>query len=224
MKENIYDFRFDAETIENGLHRSAIGGLWEEMGRKQLDFMIGQGLKPSDDFLDLGCGCLRGGVHFIQYLDANKYYGFDINQSLLDAGYDVELARLGLQEKFPRSHLLANDGFRLGGFKKQYKSALDLSLFSHLTINSIRACLFEVSKVMDKGGRFYSTAFLVPNNHNLEFPAPQSEDIITYMDRDPYHYLLDDMIWLGSQASFDVQLLNEFKHPRNQKMLVFIRR
>jgi len=69
MKENIYDYRFDANAVSEGLHRSAIGGRWGELGAMQLTFMQRQGLKPEHDLLDLGCGCLRGGVHFVRYLE-----------------------------------------------------------------------------------------------------------------------------------------------------------
>lgn len=50
-------------------NRGSVGGLWEEMGQRQLEFLVEQGLGPCDDLLDVGCGSLRGGVHFIRYLE-----------------------------------------------------------------------------------------------------------------------------------------------------------
>ena len=46
-------------------HREAVGGLWEEMRRLQFDFLANQGLKPDHKLLDIGCGSMRGGVHFV---------------------------------------------------------------------------------------------------------------------------------------------------------------
>jgi hypothetical protein len=59
-------------------------------------FLKNAELKPHHSLLDVGCGCLRDGIHFIGYLKRGNYVGIDINQSLLDAGYEIELARAGL--------------------------------------------------------------------------------------------------------------------------------
>ena len=40
----------------------AIGGLWDQMGQHQFDFLKKKGLKPQHKLLDIGCGSLRGGV------------------------------------------------------------------------------------------------------------------------------------------------------------------
>jgi hypothetical protein len=55
------------EGIRQGGHREYVGGFWDEIGKLQFDFMVQQGLKPSDCFLDIACGALRGGVHFSPY-------------------------------------------------------------------------------------------------------------------------------------------------------------
>jgi len=55
-----YDLQL-AEVIMKGKHRQAIGGLWEEMGKLQFDYLISQKLMPHHQFLDVGCGSLRGG-------------------------------------------------------------------------------------------------------------------------------------------------------------------
>ncbi len=53
------------------------------MGELQFKFLVGWGLRPGDFLLDVGCGCLRGGVHFVRYLEAGHYFGIDVNSSLL---------------------------------------------------------------------------------------------------------------------------------------------
>ena len=91
MESSYDDPDFVAGQVRAGQHREVIGGLWDEMGRLQLEFMRAQGLQPQHRLLDLGCGSLRAGIHFVRYLDAGRYYGLDHNQSLLDAGYGTEL-------------------------------------------------------------------------------------------------------------------------------------
>lgn len=72
---------------QRGEHRSFIGGMWDELGDLQFEFMKEQGLKPHHRLGDVGCGALRGGVKFIPYLDAGNYYGLDINASCIDAAW-----------------------------------------------------------------------------------------------------------------------------------------
>ena len=72
-------------------HREYVGGLWDEMGQLQFDFLLAQGLMPSDVLLDIGCGSLRGGIHFIRYLEPGNYLGVEKEAELLRRGVEVEL-------------------------------------------------------------------------------------------------------------------------------------
>ncbi|MFW5450518.1 MAG: class I SAM-dependent methyltransferase [Methylophagaceae bacterium] len=221
MTENIYGSEFSEKDVTSGAHRAAIGGLWGELGIKQLEFLIGQGLTPKDVMLDVGCGCLRGGIHFISYLDDNNYYGFDINESLLNAGYNIELDNVGLQRKLLQTNLRANECFDLSVFDKKFRYVFSFSLFTHLTINSIKRCLMEVCKVMDEDGCFYATCFICPHGEAVSLPFEQSAEITSFMDRDPYHYTISDLRWLALETGFDVFFVEPFTHPRNQKMACF---
>src|SRR5215472_262077 len=93
-----YDDKAALEAeVRAGRHRECVGGLWEEVGQLQLDFLVAQGLMPHHRLLDIGCGSLRGGVKLIRYLCAGHYAGIDLHESLLNAGYEIELAREGLK-------------------------------------------------------------------------------------------------------------------------------
>src|SRR5712691_3540887 len=94
--------------VRAGRHRACVGGLWDEIGQLQIDFLVSRGLLPHHRLLDVGCGSLRGGVKLIKYLDAGHYAGIDLHESLLDAGYEIELAKEGLTHKLPRSNLVAD--------------------------------------------------------------------------------------------------------------------
>jgi hypothetical protein len=87
-----YDRDAIAREVAAGKHRETVGGKWDEIGILQFEYLVAKTLRPEHRLLDIGCGCLRGGVHFIRYLDPTNYFGIDVNQSLLDAGYNVELA------------------------------------------------------------------------------------------------------------------------------------
>ena len=76
---NPYLNQMTDKDIENQVHWGFVGGLWETLGQLQFDFITRRGLQTSDKLLDMGCGCFRGGIHFIRYLDNQHYYGLDIN-------------------------------------------------------------------------------------------------------------------------------------------------
>ena len=120
-------------AVGRGEHRDVIGGLWEVLGQLQLNFMICEGLKPHHKLLDIGCGSLRGGVHFIRYLDVGNYAGIDPNIALLDAGYEIELASCGLKERIPRENLICSSDFDPPFPNDTFDFALAQSVFTHVT-------------------------------------------------------------------------------------------
>lgn len=201
--------------------RWAVGGAWEEMGKHQFEYLVGQGLAPHHRMLDVGCGSLRGGVHFVGYLEDDRYHGLDINPQLLEAGRE-ELARAGLGER--RVQLIADTAFSFGRFGERFDFALAQSVFTHLPFNSIMRCLSEMEKVLVEGGRFYATFFL---NHgrrlNIE-PYVETEAITTQPDADPFYYDPDMFRWAVEGSTLDYELIGDWGHPRNQQMLLFTKR
>jgi SAM-dependent methyltransferase len=91
--------------------QKAIGGMWDEIGLLQFDFLVERGLQPSHAFLDIGCGTLRGGRHFIRYLNAGHYTGTDISSGALEAGPRL-IEKEGLAAKRPRLIVTRDLSFR----------------------------------------------------------------------------------------------------------------
>ncbi len=61
----------DADILSSGEEYwsgKAVGGMWDKVGVLQFDFLMKQGLQSHYALLDVGCGSLRGGIHFIKYL------------------------------------------------------------------------------------------------------------------------------------------------------------
>lgn len=47
-------------------HREYVGGMWDEIGKLQFNFLLSRGLRPEHVFLDIACGPLGGGeIHTI---------------------------------------------------------------------------------------------------------------------------------------------------------------
>ncbi|HXU44243.1 MAG TPA: class I SAM-dependent methyltransferase [Thermoanaerobaculia bacterium] len=221
---NSYAGGLSEEEIAAGFHRELVGGLWDEMGRLQLDYLIAEGLRPEMRLLDVGCGCLRGGLWFIPYLEPGHYYGIDVNAALLDVGYDLELQRAGLGERLPRANLLATGSFEASRFGVPFDFALAQSVFTHLPANFIRRCLIEVARAMPPGGRFYATFFECPADRPdaLEL-RHEPGGIASYLDSDPYHYRWRDLEWLAEGLPWRSEHVGDWGHPRAQRMARFVR-
>ncbi len=217
---NSYWRQLTESEIAAGKHRIFVGGLWEELGKLQLDFMKRNGLLPHHRLVDIGCGALRGGVHFVRYLDSGNYYGIDLNASLIEAGRK-ELDSEKLTEKMPS--LLANDKFELQKFKVDFDYAISVSLFTHLHMNQIIRCLIEVGKTLKPGGKFFATFFEAPAAAHLQPATHQPGAITTFFDSDPFHYSVSEMEWMAREAALKTEVIGDWDHPRAQKMLCFFK-
>ena len=207
--------------VQEGRHREAVGGLWEELGELQIEFLKSHGLKPEQKLVDIGCGCLRGGVHFIAYLAAGNYFGVDSNPSLLEAGREVEAARLGLLDKLPVSNLLVSEAFEFEKFGVAFDVALAQSLFTHLPPQTIAVCLAQLKKVVRPGGKLYATFFEVPEDHPREGPMTHPHGVTTHAEKDPYHYSRGNFADLSRGTGWRVNYHGPWNHPRDQHMLIF---
>lgn len=219
-----YDRLLLPVEIDRGAHRRMVGGRWDEIGVLQFEHVVANGLAPGMRFLDVGCGSLRGGVHFVAYLHPGGYYGLDLNASLLDAGYDVELARAGLQHKLPRNQLIANGTFDVARFGVTFDMALAHSLFTHLPIGEVRQCLSAVAGVLAPGGRLLATFFECPPDHPADEPyTHQPGGEVTFRDRNPWHYRPDELVGAVDGLPLTVVGWTQWGHPRAQRMMTFER-
>jgi len=220
LLKNALDSRF----LNPNWYKVAVGGMWEEIGQLQFDFLVAQGLKPEHHLMDVGCGSLRGGLHFIRYLEPAHYYGVDINNSLLNAGkYEVKYNQLN--HKYPT--LLKINDFDFISLNQKVDFALAQSLFTHLSLNSIIRCIMNVEKILVRGGQFYAT---FNENHQGKFnlePIFHTESTgvkhITYFDKDVYHYDFETFKWICEGTGLRVTYLGNWNHPRGQMMMVFTR-
>lgn len=219
-----YDQKTVKQTVDAGGHRDAVGGMWDEMGAMQRDFLVQNGLMPTMTVLDIGCGCLRAGIPLIEYLKPNHYFGTDISQDLLDVGYDAELKAAGLQAKLSRSHLLCSDDFDFSGVPAPVDMAIAQSVFTHLTLNHIRVCLSRLAPYVRPGGVFFATFFECPAELEIYEPVEhEPAAIVTTHVSDPYHYRAEDFHYLCKNTVWTMQYIGEWNHPRGQRMLQFTR-
>ena len=207
-----------------GRHREIIGGLWDEIGQLQTEFLVGNGLKPESWFVDIGCGSLRAGVKLVPYLLPGHYHGIDISNALLEAGYEREIVPNGLGARLPRGNLLCNENFDISAFGRTFDFAMAQSVFSHLPIGELSNCLARIAPFFGAGARFFATYFECPEDWPDDQPMRHVPgDTITHAESDPFHYKRS---WIGGRTrhpAWELEFIGGWKHPRGQKMLKFTR-
>ena len=121
--------------------------------RFQFEFLTSRGLRSEHRMLDLGCGTLRGGIPFIDYLETGHYTGVEARAEVLEEGRK-ELAEAGLEHKHPVL-IHESDPARV-----QLASPVDFvwafSVLIHMPDETVDAVLGLVSSRLSQGGEFYA--------------------------------------------------------------------
>lgn len=220
MVSPYYDLEAIRKTVEAGGHRAVIGGMWDEIGRLQMDFLKASGLQRQSTLLDIGCGSLRLGVRAVEYLEAGRYWGTDINESLLESGYQKEIVPANLAAKLPRRHLIVDGDFSFSGLPREFDFAIAQSLFTHLPLNHLRLCLHHLGRHLSGGCRFFLTAFIVKDAQACEPVLHELGGITTYPGRDPYHHTVDDLRYAAKGLPWSIEDVVDWNHPRAQRMAI----
>jgi SAM-dependent methyltransferase len=189
----------------------AVGGLWDQIGELQFAFLVRQGLQPHHTLLDIGCGTLRGGRHFIEYLEPGNYTGMDISANAIAYGRQL-VEEEGLSEKRPKLLVSENKNLK---FEELAGEAFDFllaqSVFTHLEPDHITECLRHVGRIMSDDSVFYFTF-----NEASRF----SRSGLTV-----FRYPVSFLRTLADENGFAfVDLSAEYRHPRTQRMVALSKR
>jgi SAM-dependent methyltransferase len=175
---------------------------WLKIGQMQFDYLAGHGLKPDMRMLDIGCGNLRAGRLFIDYLDAGNYYGTDISPDILLAAQRT-VVEYGLQRKLPNLSLV-NDltlDFLPDGF---FDIVHAHSVFSHSPLSVIDECLAHVGRVMAPGGFF-------------DFTFDRTEGTEHQVLREDFYYRTQTLIDLARQHGLEAEYMADWEQTGHQQ-------
>jgi SAM-dependent methyltransferase len=204
-----YSEHTDARIDEDP--KAAIGGNWEEIGTLQFEFLKKLGLLPNHTFLDIGCGTLRGGRHFIPYLKEGNYTGIDISPKAIEYAQKL-VEEEKLNNKRPNLIVSARKDLKFEEFSGQsFDFILAQSVFTHLMPEHIEECFANIAKIMKSGSSFCFTYF-------------RSKDYkqINYKD---FSYPITYFQELANRYDFDlIDYTDEYNHPKNQNMLMIRKR
>jgi homopolymeric O-antigen transport system ATP-binding protein len=215
----------DRERAEGDLdrapHRLISGGHWRETGQWQFDFLRREGLRPTDYFLEIGCGSLATGRHLVPFLDPSHYLGIEQDRALLHAGRTIELPLAGVDPE--RGHYHVDETLDLSvvhiGF---FDMALAGSVFPSLSFNGVARCIAGILPKLKPSGRLYATWFENPDLGNFE-PIVRG-GVTTYADREPYHYSFKLIADVCEALGASVERVPGPPNPRGESVLVITRR
>jgi SAM-dependent methyltransferase len=210
------------EEIAAGVHRESVSAIRAEPGRVQLEFLQVQGLTPQSTLLDVGCGSLRAGLHFVRFLEPGRYYGIDANASLLRAGLEEELPRAGLTGRLTADHLLADEAFDGSRFGVAFDYAVAQSLFIHLPLVRIAHALNELARCLPPGGRLYAIFIEGRGTPPPESIRHERAGFTSFRDRDPFHYRFRELAGLCAGLPWNPVYLGSWGHPP-ERMIRFER-
>jgi ABC-type polysaccharide/polyol phosphate transport system ATPase subunit/SAM-dependent methyltransferase len=198
-------------------HRLATGGFWVEEGAWVFDFLLRQGLQPTQYVLDVGCGSLSAASHLLRYMEPSHYWGFEKNIELFIAGCQIELPRAGLRPEL--GHFIVNDDFDLSDSPYAFDLAIASSLFRRLTLNSVARTIAAVVRKLAPGGRFYATWPDSPAHASFD-PIVRPDGSTTYSDREPFHYSFEMLAALAEVVGARAERLDDRSHPRGESVMV----
>jgi SAM-dependent methyltransferase len=189
--------------------QQAVGARWDVMGPLQFNYLVDNGLARWHRMLDIGCGTLRGGRHFIRYLDPDRYTGVDISSGVIAAAKALVVEE-ELTHKRPT--LLHNpDPYEWFGTPRgaTYQTLLAQSVFTHLDVEYIEKCFRSLGSIMAFGARFFFTfnEGEVTRRRNIKgFAHPFSM-----------------FSALAQQNGFELERRSDYAHPLKQVMVILRR-
>ena len=199
-----YSQHTDLRVGENP--QDAVGGMWEEIGQLQFDFLISRKMQPQHNMLDIGCGTLRGGHRSIAYLDARNYAGIDISPKAIEFAKGF-VSKEGLSDKEPRLLVNQKKDLKFLEFPNdKFDYILAQSVFTHLKPDHINECFENIGKIMSKTSAFYFTY--------------RKEDTPRQVGCKGFRYPFAFFESLAAKHGFNLQdCSKDYAHPRDQQML-----
>ena len=177
---------------------------WLQIGQLQFDYLVSHGLQPGDRMLEIGCGNLRAGRFFIDYLDPGNYYGIDISPDILLAAQRT-VVEFGLQAKLP--HLMLVEDLRLDFLPPQKFTVVHAhSVFSHSPPRVIDECLAHVGRVMTADAIF-------------DFTFDKTEGAEHQVLHEDFYYRTETLTGLANSHGLDAQYMADWAetgHPQSR--------
>jgi SAM-dependent methyltransferase len=180
---------------------------WRRAGRLQFDYLIRHGLTPEWRMLEIGCGNLRAGWRFIEFLEPGNYHGLDISPNVLAAARET-LQRHGLTDRGAHLELVADMQF--ADLPPAYFDVVHAhSVFSHSPLPVIEEAFRHVSRVLKPDGFF-------------DFTFNRTEGRERNVLREDFYYRTESLCELAERCGLRAEFMTDWEamNHRQQKIRV----
>lgn len=175
---------------------------WLQLGQLQFDYLTSHGLKPDMRMLEIGCGNLRAGRLFIDYLEPGNYYGTDISPDILLAAQRT-VVEFGLQPKLP--YLALVNDLRLDFLPDGHFDVVHAhSVFSHSPLSVIDECLAHVGRIMAPGGFF-------------DFTFDRTQGTEHQVLREDFYYRTETLTDLARRHGLEAEFMPDWEETGHQQ-------
>lgn len=177
---------------------------WLRLGQQQFDYLAARRLDPSHRMLEIGCGNLRAGWRFIEYLGPGAYTGADASPDIIQAAR-ATLADHGLEAKRPELVVISDMRF-----EELPAASFDVvhahSVFSHTPVEVVEAAFEAVRRLLKPGGFF-------------DFTYNASADRYWQVLWEDYYYPPEMLEALAAKHGFKARRMKGWKHPQAKMRL-----
>ena len=129
----------------------------------QFNLSTSMGLRENHKFLEIGCGSLRAGRLFINFLNPNSYFGIEPEQWLIEEAQEKELGREIFKIKNP--NISNTTEFDCQSFDLEFDFVMCQGVFTHAAEKQIRKCIKNVSECLKPKGVFLASYFQGDSNY-----------------------------------------------------------
>jgi SAM-dependent methyltransferase len=138
-------------------YRAYVGGAerYDVLAAAQFSLLVDSGLRDHHRVLDVGCGSLRLGRLLIPWLRAERYFGVEPNEWLVQEGFDRELGHAIKELKQPQFRYV--DDFAVADFGVQFDYAMAYSVFTHCYPDLGGLGLRRIAEQLSPGGLLIGT-------------------------------------------------------------------
>ncbi|MGW3497010.1 class I SAM-dependent DNA methyltransferase [Streptomyces sp. NPDC001020] len=178
---------------------------WLRLGQMQFDYLVQHGLDPADRLLEIGCGNLRAGWRFIDYLEPGAYHGIDISPDILAAARHTLIER-DLRAKVPHLALVQNLTFDFLP-DAHFRVVHAHSVFSHSPLDVIDECLAHVGRILAPDGWF-------------DFTFDRTTGSEHQVLREDFYYRTETLVDLAARHGLTARFMDDWeKLPHGQSKI-----
>jgi SAM-dependent methyltransferase len=199
------------DTVTQGAARAVANSdrkVWRKAGARQFDYLRTHGLQPQHRMLEIGCGNLRAGWRFIDYLEPGGYYGIDISPEVILAAHRTVVAE-GVEAKLP--YLTLVDDLTFGFLPDATFDVVHAhSVFSHSPLSVIEEAFSHVGRILRPAGFF-------------DFTFNRTDGRERNVLREDFYYRTETLIDLAAKHGLDGEFMTDWEELEHRQSKIRVR-